>query len=278
MKRVRPVNEEEDAVTKVQFDFQDVPCVHAGGLRRIEYMLLRDRCLDLHFERAHLHATVKEMEHFFRKAASKPLLDEAVRSRIRELLSHYFVLEAIEKGSGLLKEALKEKLATLTDDKELVALATEKWALWRRELMAGLNARLELFRADIRSRAVTSWKATVVGFKRHLYGAHVNCDCFLCLDASSALLEEEGETCYLCAEAAQVNIETPMWLATKMCGTCLTRALLKGLCAFCFGNIEHVNSVAQCGGRGDFLREIARSPSLGESSVMMENLSFCLSH
>jgi hypothetical protein len=264
MKRVRNNDCPETPSTSSPFVFVDVPCRHAGNLRRVDFWILREKCMNLHYERSRLREEAK---------TTMLLLEKRPQETARTLLSHDLVLSSLDgPGQGLTREAL-ESILEKTTESDLVAQGKEIWRKRRAEETAHFNTRVLDLKQSILERTDSSWSASIVGFKRHLYQVYNDCDCFLCLDPASSLdygLEDAGtRPCYLCAkEAPQEDYSS--WLGARMCRDCCQRALDQGLCAFCWGLIDRADSTfPTCIGRGDFHRQRAATVhALGESSTI----------
>jgi hypothetical protein len=254
MKRLR---DEETRQQTSSFVFHDVPCVHAGYLRQPEFWSLRARCLELHVERRQLCVVAKTTSDLLKKRDAQ--------ATARSLLTHDLVLQSLAGAGGLTHSSLEKKLCEMEEGESLVAAAERVWKRTCGDEMARFNARIGRLRDDIVMRAV-EWTQTAVCFKRHLYKAYGDCECFLCLDPSGSLEAENRPLCYLCAMRPPQQDNAASWHASRMCRPCCGIAQRRGLCTFCWGHIEFDGET--CRGREDFRRERAVACALDESSTV----------
>lgn len=256
MKRVREEEEEAGGQEKPSFALRDVPCVHAGHMRRLEFWNFRDRCLQLHMDRERIRKRAQDSARLLKTDA-------------RSIVAHDLVLGRLgPEGRGLPKDELDAELLRLEASGALVATAERVLKRIDDDDVHRFNVRVANLRLTVKQACASKWTQTAVGFKRHLYQSQCECECFLCIDPVTSLESESRVSCYLCTMRPSQRDEATVssWHSARMCSNCCTLAQKRGLCAFCWGHVDA--SGTRCGGREDFRRERAAVNALSESSAL----------
>ncbi len=234
----------------------DVPCAHAGGLRRVDYWQFRRNvreCYEdlLAIEEEELQIAQCALDWRKGRASCVPFYDEMIAFKScftgvpirRNAPPTPWTRVMVENSVNMLLQLLNEH---------------------RKRFDYNLRALYERLNSIRRTRP-----DTVFDFESHLKHAYSACQCFLCDTAEDAFhlgdMDRGDPLCYLCRQAKPMKQCNRFVPVAFMCESCYRRALRDGLCAFCLG---HLDGDQQCIGRADWRQDKRRR--LESSTVSLE--------